>query len=81
MKKFPFRLKSRNVVVENAMCRCGHLQTEHDRTFTKLNNGKSVQEYGEGPCCVEHCVCDHFRWVSWVTKADVPQEKTSLSSH
>ncbi|MGD0516959.1 MAG: FAM221A/B family protein [Thermoguttaceae bacterium] len=72
MKKYrypyPFLLESKNVVVVDSLCQCVHRHTEHDRTFTQLENGKAVQ----GKCRVEGCPCLHFYWAKWLTGKDIP---------
>jgi hypothetical protein len=67
--KYPFFLESQQMIVVDALCKCGHRHSQHDRLFIPLPSGKILQEYCEGKCC--DCGCIRFRWQKWLVASDV----------
>jgi hypothetical protein len=69
LEKFPKWIETKKQWVIGEVCQCGHNKKEHDRIFFPLNNGKTLQEYNEGKCCRDGCLCDRYTWKEWILVA------------
>lgn len=55
-----------------AMCRCGHLQSDHSsQTVPFGQNGHALREYHHGGCCAGDCHCKQFTFQRFATLDEV----------
>lgn len=53
--------------VTDAMCECGHLQSEHGSLVMRVGLRNLIRSGHDGDCCEGACDCSKFTWVRWVT--------------
>ena len=65
---------------KEAMCVCGHLESEHGSRLQKIGN-RSLRLSNDGSCCCGNCECPKFRWDRWVEKDEIDNLKELLLLH
>lgn len=64
-----------------ALCKCGHLSSDHSSLLVPLGDGRSLREYHQGGCC--ECACERFtfhRYVSLEEAADLLLERQTCAT-
>lgn len=59
-----------------ALCKCGHLSSDHGSRLTPVDKNHTLREYNHGGCC--ECACSMFtfhRYVSLEDAAAIIREK------
>lgn len=51
-----------------ALCKCGHLSSDHGSRFTPVDKNRTLREHNHGGCC--ECACKRFTFHRYVSLED-----------
>jgi hypothetical protein len=55
-----------------ALCKCGHLQSDHGSRLVQMEGG-TYREYHHGGCCCCDCACKQFTFHRFVSLKEAAQ--------
>lgn len=73
----PFYSKARGELIIDAVCICGHAESEHGSKLHKFPN-IMIREANASNC--SDCDCEHFTWAGWLTLKDMKPPCTKAAS-